>query len=213
MSRKQYTRETIIQTLQNLAKTLNKNTLSKKDVNKIISTGTVAYHFGSLGKALEAAGLEKNPTNQNPKGTKLISDDELFKSFLEVEKKIGKIPPMYTYNAEGRYSSDTFLRRYGKWDDVISYYRKWKAGNALDPINHPTITDQPSIRQKTEPPIFNTRTVDAGMRPSQLFGELINFRGLIHAPINETGVVYLFGMISREFRFFYRGIADRFSGL
>ena len=90
MPRKKYTKETIIQTLQNLAKSLNKNTLSKKEVNKILSTSTVCYHFGSLGKALEAAGLEKNITNQNPKGTKIISDDELFKSMREVEIKIGK---------------------------------------------------------------------------------------------------------------------------
>ena len=29
-------------------------------------------------------------------------------------------------------------------------------------------------------------------------GELINFRGLIWAPVNEQGVVFLFGMIARE---------------
>ncbi len=38
------------------------------------------------------------------------------------------------------------------------------------------------------------------------FGELINFRGLIHAPINEQGVVYLFGMLSYELGFIIESI-------
>ncbi len=32
----------------------------------------------------------------------------------------------------------------------------------------------------------------------KITGELINFRGLIWAPVNEQGVVFLFGMIARE---------------
>jgi hypothetical protein len=31
-----------------------------------------------------------------------------------------------------------------------------------------------------------------------VFGAPINFRGLRHAPVNEQGVVYLFGMVSSE---------------
>ena len=30
------------------------------------------------------------------------------------------------------------------------------------------------------------------------YGEIINFRGLVHAPMNEQGVVFLFGMIFKE---------------
>ncbi len=31
-----------------------------------------------------------------------------------------------------------------------------------------------------------------------ILGERINYKGLIHAPVNELGVVYLFGLISKE---------------
>jgi len=34
--------------------------------------------------------------------------------------------------------------------------------------------------------------------PSNLYGDLIHFRGLEHTPVNEQGVVFLFGMICRE---------------
>jgi hypothetical protein len=126
MPRKKYTREIIIQTLQNLAKCLSKNTLTTKEINKIIPESTVSRYFGSATKALEAAGLEKNQNvNPYPKGTVKISDDELFQSILEVESKTGKVPGFYDYSADGKYSTFTINKRFGKWEDVISHYRKW----------------------------------------------------------------------------------------
>ena len=50
----------------------------------------------------------------------------------------------------------------------------------------------------------------AGVRPAQLYGEPIDFRGLRHAPINEQGVVYLFGMVSRELGFYVEAIQQGF---
>ncbi len=38
------------------------------------------------------------------------------------------------------------------------------------------------------------------------YGEPISFRGLRHAPINEQGVVYLFGMVSSELGFLVEAI-------
>jgi hypothetical protein len=46
--------------------------------------------------------------------------------------------------------------------------------------------------------------------PAQLYGEPIDFRGLRHAPINEQGVVYLFGMVSRELGFYIEAIQQGF---
>ena len=37
------------------------------------------------------------------------------------------------------------------------------------------------------------------MRRRNIVGRLINFRGLVYAPINEQGVVFLFGKIAHEF--------------
>ncbi|MFZ3090032.1 MAG: hypothetical protein WA240_05330 [Nitrospirota bacterium] len=39
-----------------------------------------------------------------------------------------------------------------------------------------------------------------------IYGEPINFRGLQYAPVNEQGVVYLFGMISLELGFLIESI-------
>ena len=42
------------------------------------------------------------------------------------------------------------------------------------------------------------------------FGELIDFRGLRHAPINEKGVIYLFGMVSHEIGFMVEAVHAAF---
>ena len=42
------------------------------------------------------------------------------------------------------------------------------------------------------------------------FGEPIDFRGLRFAPINEQGVVYVFGMISRELGFLIESIRTEY---
>jgi len=43
-----------------------------------------------------------------------------------------------------------------------------------------------------------------------LYGEPIGFRGLRYAPVNEQGVVYLFGLVSRELGFYIESIRTEF---
>src|SRR5262249_40160260 len=43
-----------------------------------------------------------------------------------------------------------------------------------------------------------------------VFGSPINFRGLRHAPINELGVVYIFGMVSYELGFIVEALQSSF---
>jgi hypothetical protein len=50
----------------------------------------------------------------------------------------------------------------------------------------------------------------SGTAPVQFYGEPFDFRGLRHAPINEQGVVYLFGMVSRELGFYVESIQQGF---
>ncbi len=42
------------------------------------------------------------------------------------------------------------------------------------------------------------------------FGEPINFRGLQHAPVNEQGVVFLFGLVSRDLGFLVESVRTSF---
>src|SRR3990170_2929929 len=184
--RKKYTKEEIITALQRLAQELGTKKLRKADVGKIIPNSTIARRFGSFGKALEEAGLEKIDQKRPEK----ISDDDLFGSFLEVERRLGHEPRTNEYSANGKFSVKPFMVRFGKWPDVLKHYRKWKAENpeALKKEPHEETTHSPTTEEKSPErhgEFMETPKFIKGKQPKQLFGELLEFRGLRHAPINE----------------------------
>ncbi len=62
-----------------------------------------------------------------------------------------------------------------------------------------------------EPPISPSKQSQKGITDTikddiAEFGELIDFRGLRHAPINQNGVIFLFGMVSNELGFMVEAI-------
>ena len=203
MPAKKHDRESIIETLHNLAQRLGKDSLSKYEVATAIPTSTVTNHFGNVGNALEAAGLKRRRGGDNFKGrAPTLTDDDLFHSIRELEQQLGHEPRLNEYNAAGPYSAKPF-KRFGKWSDTLVLYRKWKAEGGSAAGGAPeTRADDSSTRVA---PLFQ-----ANNAPAQLYGEPIDFRGLRHAPINEQGVVYLFGMVSRELGFYIEAVQQGF---
>ena len=220
MARQCHTRESIIQTLQNVAAQLGRTVLSKRDVSAHLPLSVVNYRFGNLGNALEAAGLAGNkPGPSDALRQNRLADDDLFMSLLEVEQQIGHDPSFSEYRAnEGTLSSQPFRTRFGKWDSTLQHYLKWK----LERVDSATIPDEAhldsdvtdghgasaSTRASAGEP--QTEAFGRLRKPPQLFGQPIDFRGLRHAPINEQGVVYLFGMVSRELGFSVEALQQGF---
>ena len=208
-----YSKESIVQVLQNLAKSLGKDTLTKKEVQTTIPVSSVKTYFGSLGNALDAAGLQRGSPHHYKSGP-ILSDDDLFRSMMEVERRLGHPPGCYEYISGGNYSQAPFKNRFGKWADVLAYYRKWKSDNGVETPNAATlaIQDHPAEERPAEKARSTTsmNIIRSGSTPAQLYGEPIDFRGLRHAPINEQGVVYLFGMVSRELGFYIEAIQQGF---
>ncbi len=211
MPKQRYTKESIIEVLQNLSKQLGKSKLSKADVAKALSPSTVKNHFGSVGNALEAAGLERTDSSEHLRGRdSALTDEELFRSLLDLEAELGHEPRNTENSAHGKYSHTPFRKRFGKWSDVLAHYRKWKAekGETVNEVSSPPGPSQGTLTVVKKPPSVSVKTHPAVNRksPAQLYGEPIDFRGFRHAPINEQGVVYLFGMVSRELGFYIEAV-------
>jgi hypothetical protein len=216
MGRPRHTKESIVQALKNLAAKMNVSTLSKQQVRRVLSPSSISHHYGSLGEALKAAGLAPGRAYSfskgvgNPKYHQLLSDEQLFSSVRALEKTIGHEPTYHEYDASGAYSPNPF-KRFGKWSDMIVDYRKWKGENggrgstAEDKPQEGKLSDVP--RRKPEITLQQTTARETLQR---FYGEPIDFRGLRHAPINEQGVVYLFGMVSRELGFNVEAIQQGF---
>ncbi len=215
MVRKSHSKESIIQILQNLAKRMNKESLTKQDVKHELPLSSVNYHFGSLGNALEAAGLKRRLPGENLKEhLNVLSEDDLFLSILEVERNLGHEPGNNEYISSGKYSNRPFKKRFGKWPDVLAHYRKWKTSKGPELVDMKVEDNQATKDEMSINPL-NTESKHITLarssgNPAQLYGEPIDFRGLRHAPINEQGVVYLFGMVSRELGFYIEAIQQGF---
>ena len=212
-----FTKAKIIEILQNLSKQLKKRNLAKKDVAGIISLSTINHYFGNLGNALDAAGLERTRSGDNFRNRGLILDNfSLFQALYDVELKIKKEPGYNDCSAYCKYSPRPYKKRFGKWPDVLAHYRKWKSEHEVKEsiIEIPKIDakdklkDEKTIISKNNN-YFQQLPIDKDAI-NQLYGEPIDFRGLRHAPINEQGVVFLFGMISRELGFFIEAIQQGF---
>ncbi len=212
MPRQKHTNESIIATLQNLAANLGKDTLTKSEVQPHIPVSTVTAHFGSLGNALEAAGLRRTAPGENLRGcTKRYTDAELFQSLLELENRVGHEPGYNEYQSQGRYSVGPFRKRFGRWADVLAQYRIWRANQPHVPSADPASPSLP--RERVLPPVAPPAT-QAGRghvsRGGRQYGEFIRFRGLTNAPTNELGVVFLFGMVCRELGFVIEALGQGF---
>ena len=213
MGEQHHTRETIIQLLQNIAAQIGGSALSKKDVQAHLPLSAVNYHFGRLSNALNAAGLVAN--KPGPPDTIPLREDELFESIAEVERQIGYVPSLSDYRANGgRFSNRPFNKRFGAWDSVLQHYRKWRVEHHGDDV--PILEASCFVPTNVQLPDSPAAFVEPGAqsvrpsKPPQLFGEPIDFRGLRHAQINEQGVVYLFGMVSRELGFSVEALQQGF---
>jgi len=216
MGSQRHSKESIIQTLQNVAARLGKSTLSKREVQPHLPLSSISYHFGNLGTAPNAAGLKV--AVQDPAAVSerfRVDDNDLFASLWEIEKKIGYPPNLSQYRANGGSFSDVpFRRRLGRWASTLQHYHKWKVDRGEVHTNPSNVADPSKVgdgatlsERRIEPLVQFGGQI---RRPPQLYGEPIDFRGLRHAPINEQGVVYLFGMVSRELGFSVEALQQGF---
>jgi hypothetical protein len=104
-------------------------------------------------------------------------------------------------------------RRFGPWSTLPVHFREFARGKtewvdvlALLPDESPELpasTDGAfsSDARQARPSLRHARLDD---RPT--YGDPIDFRGLRHAPVNENGVVFLFGMVAHELGYMVEAI-------
>ncbi len=163
----------------------------------------VLKHFPSWREAVRSAGLEPHSTNVP------INPEVLLEDWGEFVRRVRRIPTRDQYRRDGTYSPGVFERRFGPWLAVPLKFREFANGKpewadvvALLPIENarapfaatsPLASTQPSADWVPPPSHRHSRLDD---RPT--YGNPIDFRGLRHEPVNEQGVVFLFGMVARE---------------
>lgn len=109
----------LLDELQRVALSLQKNSLSRQDNDAYGKYGTTTYirRFGSWFNALEKAGLEKTRTPMN------LPEDELYKNLEEVWIKLGRQPRYAEVQKPlSRYHVGTYENRFGTWRKALEKF-------------------------------------------------------------------------------------------
>jgi len=174
-----------------------------------ISEYSVSQSFPSWSAAVRTAGLEPNNSNLR------LEDCELLKDWGETVRKNRAMPSRRTYQREGRYDIRTIERRFGPWSSIPETFRKfaqdkpeWADLAALLPD---TVPKKKRGRAKEDTfAILPGAVRYAPLRDRAAYGNPIHFRGLRHEPVNEQGVLLLFGMLAKELGYIIEAVQKEF---
>jgi len=177
----------------------------------------VLTHFPTWREAVRAAGLEADASNLR------LDDDVLLTDWGELVRRLRHIPTRTQYRTEGKFSPGVFDRHFGPWSAMPEKFRAfakdkpdWADVLALLPMDRRPSRSasesgalpgagaaSPSFMQASQ--LQYTKLID---RPT--YGNPIDFRGLRHEPVNEGGVVFLFGMVARELGYLVEAVQAGF---
>lgn len=205
-----HTREEIIKKAKDLAIELGIDSLSIKTF--IAKTGISEWQiinvFDSWNEVVTEAGLA-------PATNIKVDDDELFQAMFDAFMQTKDVPTRRKFTKICRISASTYKRRFGKWPQILFAFRNWIKSTGKDFPYMKALEKQMSnsieiskIDKVTTPRgkgSLSTRLVG-----STRYGSFLNFRGLQHSPINEQGVIFLFGMICFELGYVVEAVRPDF---
>jgi hypothetical protein len=203
-----------IKLLRRVAKKLKSDSVSRAEFKRRsgVSDHKIKLLFGSYNGLVEAAGLVayQFPTAEVP----LYSDDELLAEIIRVLRLPDSKPTRFFFEQHSDRGTTTCHKRFGSWIGALE-----AAAAKLDPAGDADLVSRirahtAQLHRRRRPPRvrgrFAARAAAVGVSAapvhtadppatatageahpdrSNLYGELINFRGLAYAPLNE-GVLF-----------------------
>jgi Homing endonuclease associated repeat len=203
----------VIQEIRRIASKLNKDSLTKRDFieHSSMLISTVMSRFGSWNRAIESAGLMPNSNTFEPRSYEArYTEEELLIEIIRLTKELGKEPSDDEMTALGKYSPHPYRKKWGKFINArqIAYAKYGFPEGEESSTQESNKSKVPLRKQEQEIPnsIHKPNTLSSKTTKKVQYGEPIDFRGLRHAPINEQGVVYLFGIVSHELGFLVESV-------
>jgi len=162
-----------------------------------ISRYAVAKCFPKWNDAVRAAGLEPRKLRVE------LQDSELLRDWGETVRRRRAVPSRRAYLLEGKYDPRTMEKRFGGWASVPSAFRKFAKGKrewaeVLVFLPAPKPKEKAAANENSRCSIPPKKAQHARLQDRPTYGNPIDFRGLRHEPVNEQGVIFLFGMLAKE---------------
>ena len=206
------TRESLIEAAKAAAEKAGPD-LSRADFVRVtgITDHQIARLFpeGRWSEVKRLAGLDRHPKHNAP-----LDDETILKEFHRVASELGQIPTWAVFAHKAKISADVVRRRFGGLQGTLMAYRDWLEKKEPRSL----LLEQLHVKSRHEiptPPVVIDK-VESPAAPSwdkidgPVYGAPIDFRGLRHAPVNEQGVVFLFGMVAYELGFIVEAVHAAF---
>jgi hypothetical protein len=186
-----------------------------------VSRRQIRAEFGSFTQALRECNLEREISS----GQK-VPLDQLFADWAGVVRKVGKAPSMSEYEAMSKFSCKPLVRCFGSWRQVAygltqfaegrGLAEQWKAELALAAVKGGDQDAQwmlpqeaPTARSKMLA-AWRERALTAGPTAGPTYGPPMWPGPLAYAPVNELGVVFLFGWMAPQLGYVVHRIQPEF---
>jgi hypothetical protein len=159
----------------------------------------VFRHFRTWNDAVRAAGFRPSRFFARP------DDIELLQGWGETVRKLRAVPSRRAYRLRGTHSPRTLERRFGCWAALPQAFRNFAEGKPewADVL---ALALVPARRKKEVRE--SKRDACAVVQPERAqhrllservtYGNPLDFPTLRHEPVNEQGVVLLFGMVAKD---------------
>jgi len=217
MSNGSYSKDEILSAIRDAAEALGK---PPSRAEFAAHSGITEYHvlkwFPGWNAAVAATGLKPHTGNIK------LDDPVLLEDWGNLVRRLRHIPTRAQYRQHGTYSPGVFEKHFGPWSSIPTHFRKFVGDNtewpdvlallpaaspqtrhpARPPATHLTSLNAPD---ETTPSSVPTQT-HARLDNRPTYGNPIDFRGLRHEPVNESGVVFLFGIVARELGYYVEAV-------
>jgi hypothetical protein len=203
---KQEIRETIIACAARL-----KHVPSLEEVMKLtpVSHRQIVKNFGGYINALHYTGLELKSVVGRGHGVPM---EELLADWAGIVKKLKSLPSMSQYHLLSRYSPAPLMRRFGTWRQVPHGLKKFAESQGLA---KKWTRELALVEEATAPKPGKARPALPVLRPPlllnrPLYGTPLLSWPMAYAPVNELGVIFLFGAMSWQLGFLVHRLQAEF---
>lgn len=198
MSNGPYSKDDILSAIRDAAEGLGK---PPSRAQFAAHSGITEYHvlkwFPGWNAAVTAAGLKAHTGNIK------LDDSLLLEDWGNLVRDLRHIPTRAQYRQNGTYSPGVFERHFGPWSSIPGHFRKFAGDN---PEWTDVLTLLPSASTVDTPAPSPPTETHARLDNRPTYGNPIDFRGLRHEPVNESGVVFLFGIVARELGYYVEAV-------
>jgi hypothetical protein len=176
-------------------------------------------HFSTWTATLQAAGF-----NFGYNGS--IERERLLKDWGCVARKLKSIPTQREYKIHGEFGLSIFSNHFGSWTEVPGAFRIFAAEQVdwkdVLVLLHPSCRAMRALKRRKRNKALNLERIPRRlsrlgcMRTAPrsngrvICGALMDIGGLRHAPVNEQGVILLFGILAERLGFIIEGIRGGF---